>query len=58
VLTVVQDQQQRLVAAEQQQIGACSATMTGGWDRGDGDTRHFGVTVDLARPDQLLEQRI
>jgi hypothetical protein len=40
--------------AEQQQVGACSAIITGGWDRGDGDTGHFGVTLDLAHPDQLL----
>jgi hypothetical protein len=40
--------------AEQRQVGACSATITGGWDRGDGDTRHFGITLDLAHPDQLL----
>jgi HIRAN domain len=41
--------------ADQQQVGACSASITGGWDRGDGDTGHFGVTLDLAHPDQLLE---
>lgn len=40
--------------AEQRQVGACSAIITGGWDRGDGDTGHFGVTLDLAHPDQLL----
>jgi hypothetical protein len=40
--------------ADQHQVGACSATITGGWDRGDGDTGHFGVTLDLAHPDQLL----
>ncbi len=40
--------------AEQQQVGACSATIIGGWDRGDGDTGHFGVTLDLAHPDRLL----
>jgi len=40
--------------AEQRQIGVCSAIITGRWDRGDGDTGHFGVTLDLARPDQLL----
>jgi hypothetical protein len=40
--------------AEQRQVGACSATITGGWDRGDGDTGHFGITLDLAHPDQLL----
>jgi hypothetical protein len=39
--------------AEQQQVGTCSATITGGWDRGDGDAGHFGVTLDLAPPDQL-----
>jgi hypothetical protein len=39
--------------AEQQQVGACSATITGGWDRGDGDTGHFGVILDLAHPNQL-----
>jgi hypothetical protein len=39
--------------AEQQQVGICSATITGGWDRGDGDTGHFGVILDLAHPDQL-----
>jgi hypothetical protein len=41
--------------AEQRQVGACSAIITGGWDRGDGDTGHFGVTLDLAHPDQLLQ---
>jgi hypothetical protein len=40
--------------AEQRQVGACSATIAGGWDRGDGDTGHFGITLDLAHPDQLL----
>jgi hypothetical protein len=40
--------------AEQQQVGVCAATITGGWDRGDGDTGHFGVRIDLARPDELL----
>jgi HIRAN domain len=40
--------------AEQQQVGACSAIITGGWDRGDGDTGHFGVTLDLAHPNQLM----
>jgi hypothetical protein len=40
--------------AEQQRVGVCSATITGGWDRGDGDTGHFGVILDLAHPDQLL----
>jgi HIRAN domain len=40
--------------AEHRQVGACSATITGGWDRGDGDTGHFGVILDLAHPDQLL----
>ncbi len=40
--------------AEEQQVGACSAIITGSWDRGDGDTGHFGVTLDLAHPDQLL----
>jgi hypothetical protein len=39
--------------AEQQQVGSCSATITGGWDRGDGDTGHFGVSLDLAHPNQL-----
>jgi HIRAN domain len=39
--------------AGQQQVGACSATITGGWDRGDGDTGHFGVILDLAHPNQL-----
>jgi hypothetical protein len=40
--------------AEQQQIGTCRAVIVGGWDRGDGDTGHFGVTLDLARPEDLL----
>jgi HIRAN domain len=40
--------------AEQRQVGVCAATITGGWDRGDGDTGYFGVTIDLARPDELL----
>jgi hypothetical protein len=35
------------------QVGACAATITGGWDRGDGDTGHFGVMLDLAHPDDL-----
>ena len=28
----------------------CRAVIRGGWDRGDGDTGHFGVWLDLARP--------
>jgi hypothetical protein len=26
---------------------------TGGWNRCDGDTGHFGVTLNLAYPNQL-----
>jgi len=28
----------------------CKAKITGGWDRGDGDTGHFGVRLSLASP--------
>lgn len=27
---------------------ACAARICGGWDRGEGDTGHFGVRLDLA----------
>jgi hypothetical protein len=40
--------------AAQQQVGVCQAVIVGGWDRGDGDTGHFGVRLDLAHPDELL----
>ena len=29
------------------QVGTCDAIINGGWDRGDGDTGHFGVRLDL-----------
>lgn len=29
----------------------CSAMIVGGWDRGDGDTGHFGVKLDLPTGD-------
>jgi hypothetical protein len=38
--------------AEQQQVGACSATITGAGIVGTA-TGHFGVTLDLAHPNQL-----
>jgi hypothetical protein len=40
--------------AGQQQIGTCKAAIVGGWDRGDEDMGHFGVKLDLARPEELL----
>jgi hypothetical protein len=40
--------------AEQQQVGICRAVILGGWDRGDLNTGHFGVILDLAHPDELL----
>jgi HIRAN domain len=40
--------------AAQQQYGVCRAVIVGGWVREDGDTGHFGVTLDLAHPDELL----
>jgi len=29
----------------------CSAVIVGGWDRGDGDTGHFGVKLDIPTND-------
>jgi len=28
-------------------VATCSAMIVGGWDRGDGDSGHFGVKLDL-----------
>ncbi|MCZ7599752.1 MAG: HIRAN domain-containing protein [Gammaproteobacteria bacterium] len=28
----------------------CNALIVGGWNRGDGDTGHFGVKLDLPTP--------
>lgn len=33
--------------------GECDATIVGGWDRGDGDTGHFGIWLRLAGPDEI-----
>jgi HIRAN domain len=35
--------------------GACTANIRGGWDRGGGDTGHYGVVLDLAGIDRCLE---
>jgi hypothetical protein len=40
---VLQQMQNKVNAA-----GACSAVIVGGWDRGGGDTGHFGIWLDLA----------
>lgn len=37
----------------QRQSCEVSARITGGWDRGNGDTGYFGVTLQLPRPDHL-----
>lgn len=29
-------------------LALCRATVSGGWDRGNGDTGHYGVRLDLA----------
>lgn len=35
------------------QVGACQAEIRGGWDRGGGDTGHFGISLDLGPPEEL-----
>ena len=35
---------------------ACIATLIGGWDRGDGDTGSFGVTLRVGTPDECLDE--
>ncbi|MDQ3106962.1 MAG: hypothetical protein M3Q68_04075 [Actinomycetota bacterium] len=35
----------------QGRYGWCDGFVTGGWDRGDGDTGKFGLELDLAPPD-------
>lgn len=37
-------------------IPACDAIVTGGWDRGGDDHGDYGVSLDLASPDELLAQ--
>jgi hypothetical protein len=33
--------------------GACKASIVGGWDRGGGDSGHFGIWLDIASPQAL-----
>ena len=33
----------------------CGSIIVGGWDRGDGDTGHFGVKLNIVRPLAVLE---
>jgi len=35
-------------------LAFCNATIRGGWDRGGEDRGDFGVTLDLARPEEAL----
>jgi hypothetical protein len=35
-------------------LAACSATIRGGWDRGDGDRGMFGVVLDLGSRESCL----
>ncbi len=37
-------------------LGVCRATIRGGWDRGGGDAGHYGVELDLASPEALLDE--
>jgi hypothetical protein len=34
----------------------CDAKIVGGWDRGDGDEGHYGVTLSLSKPLRLAKQ--
>jgi hypothetical protein len=43
---------ERLLAVRRS--GLCQARIRGGWEREDGDVGNFGVTLDLADPDELL----
>lgn len=36
------------------QVGACNAEIRGGWDRGNGDTGDFGISLDLASPEKCM----
>jgi hypothetical protein len=36
-------------------ILACKAKITGGWDRGGGDTGYFGLKLDIANPSEEVE---
>jgi hypothetical protein len=35
-------------------VGCCAAEIRGGWDRGGGDTGHYGVFLELAPPGRIL----
>lgn len=40
--------------AERSEIGACRATIVGGWYRSPDDQGSFGIRLDLAAPERLL----
>ena len=39
-------------------IGAVTGEIRGGWDSGKGDRGNFGISLDLAQPDQCLPEEL
>jgi HIRAN domain len=37
-------------------VAACRASISGGWDRGDGDRGSFGVRLSMGTPDELVAE--
>lgn len=42
--------------AAQGMVAACRASISGGWDRGDGDRGEFGVRLSMGTPDELTKE--
>ncbi len=42
--------------AAQGKVAACRASISGGWDRGDGDRGSFGVRLSMGTPDELMKE--
>ncbi len=41
--------------AREKRFGCCRAVIKGGWDKGPGDRGHFGIVLDLAPPEDALD---
>jgi hypothetical protein len=42
--------------AAEGKVASCRASISGGWDRGEGDRGSFGVRLSMGTPDELIAE--